>query len=113
MVLPEKVRSDALPDNLPFNTPCKHYSECGCEVSACCLDCPLPVCKFELKQGMKTVRDIQRYLRIVHLLDEGRSVEWVMQVMGISRRTVFRAQAEKISATYSLTDTIRRTRIEV
>ena len=106
MTIPERVRSDALPDGLPFNTPCKHYNECGCEVSACCFNCPLPVCKYEEEQGMQTVRAKQSYLAIVHLLDEGRSVGWIMQVMGISRRTVYRAQESQNSATAPLTDTL-------
>lgn len=103
MVTPVKVRSDALPESLHFNTPCKHYNECGCEVSSCCFDCPLPVCKYEFTQGMQTVRGILRNLRIVHFLDEGYSVDWVIQVMGVSKRTVYRAQKSQNSVTASLT----------
>ncbi len=103
MVTFAKVRSDALPEGLPFNTSCKHYNECGCEVASCCFDCPLPVCKHEFTNGMQTVRGILRNLRIVHFLDEGRSVDWVMQVMGVSRRTVYRARKSQNSVIASLT----------
>ncbi|KKK70294.1 hypothetical protein LCGC14_2925440 [marine sediment metagenome] len=96
-----------------MTTLCNHYNECGCEVSPCCLDCPLPVCKYEEEQGMQTVRANQKYLMIVHLLDEGRSVDWIMQVTGISRRTVYRAQAAQNSVTAPLTDTLRHAMLDV
>ena len=34
------VRSDTLPENI-------NYRDDGCEVSFSCLDCPLPICKFD------------------------------------------------------------------
>jgi len=94
-------------------TPCNHYNECGCELSACCLDCPLPVCKYELVQGVKTVRDTQRRLAILHLLDEGRSVDWIVQVLGISESAVYRAQRVKNTVTESLTDRARHAKLDV
>jgi len=103
MVISVGVREDILPEDPLFNTPCKHYNECGCEVASCCFDCPLPVCKHEFTNGMQTVRGILRNLRIVHFLDEGRSVDWVMQVMGVSRRTVYRARKSQNSVIASLT----------
>ncbi|KKL60649.1 hypothetical protein LCGC14_2203210 [marine sediment metagenome] len=94
-------------------TSCNHYNECGCEVSACCLDCPLPVCKFEFKQGMKTVSATLKSLRISHFLDEGRSMAWIMQVMGVSRRTVYRAKSDRNSVTDPLTLSVRRATMNV
>ena len=94
-------------------TSCNHYNECGCEVSACCLDCPLPVCKYELAQGMKTVRDTQRHLAILHLLDEGRSVGWIVQVLGISESAVYRAQRVKNTVRPPLTDSIRHAKMSI
>ena len=91
---------------------CTH-NECGCEVAGCCFECPLPVCKFELAQGMKTVRETQRRLAILHLLDEGRSISWIVQVLGVSERTVFRAQKSKNTVTTPLTDSVRHTKMSI
>lgn len=62
---------------------------------------------------MQTVRATQKRLRIVHLLDEGRSISWIVQVLGISRRTVYRALASRNSVTASLTDSVRSDTINV
>lgn len=96
-----------------MTTTCKHYNECGCEFSDCCFDCPLPVCKFEEKQGAKTVRDNLQHLRIAHLRDEGRTVKWIGQVMGVSVRSVFRSLSARNCATAPLTDTIRRATMDI
>ncbi|KKL56077.1 hypothetical protein LCGC14_2249020 [marine sediment metagenome] len=110
----QKVRGDALPESIRLSTPCHHYNECGCEVSSCCMDCPLPVCKLEFSQGMRTVRFTQRNLRIAHLRDEGRTVEWIAQVFGISERAIFAALSKvKKSEASSLTDRVRSDKIDV
>ena len=96
-----------------MTTLCNHYNECGCEFSTCCFDCPLPVCKLEYEQGAQTVRALQKTLRIIHLLDEGRSVGWIMQVLGVSERTVYRAQKSKNTVTAPLTDTFTRAKMSI
>jgi len=93
---------------LPIDVPCKH-DECGCEVSKCCFNCPLPVCKDELPQGMRSVRTYMKDLRIVHLLDEGYTVERVVRLLRVGERTVYRAmERSKNTVTSRLTDTNRR-----
>ncbi len=92
---------------------CKHYNECGCEVSSCCIECPLPVCKYEEEQGIQTVRANLRALRIAHLIDEGRTIGWIMQVMGVSERTVYRALAARNTVTAPLTESVRSDTINV
>lgn len=99
------IRKDALPSDIRFNATCGHYSKCGCEVTGCCFDCPLPVCKYELPHGLNTLRAQQRALRIAHFTGEGFSVDWIARVMGLSRRTVFRVLA---GDKRRLTDTTRR-----
>ena len=96
-----------------MDTPCNHYNECGCEFSSCCFECPLPVCKLELKQGAKTVRDNLQNLRVAHFRDEGRSVKWIAQVMGLSKRSVFRSLAARNCAIAPLTDTNRRATMDI
>ena len=102
----EKVGADTLPEHV-------RYRDTGCELHSTCLTCPLPVCKEELTNGRRSVRARMRTLQINLLLDEGRSVDWIVQVMGVSRRTVFRAQSAKNSVRESLTDTLRRDKIDV
>ena len=89
MVLPE-VQNDTLPVDLGGKSTCVHSDGCGCEVSSCCLDCPLPVCKFEYPQGLLTVRTQQSRLQVLHLRDEGFSRAWIAYVLGISLRSVDR-----------------------
>ncbi len=91
---------------------CKHYNECGCEVSSCCIECPLPVCKYEM--DWRTFKYRLRDLRIVHLRDEGRTVEWIAQVLGMGVRTVYAALARsQNSAASTLTHSVRSDTINV
>lgn len=98
---------------LASDAPCKHYSGCGCEVSDCCLDCPLPVCKYEMSHGIQSAKAMWRTLRINHLLDEGRSVNWITQVMDVSVETVYRARRAKNTVIAPLPDTTRRGKLNV
>ncbi|KKM04745.1 hypothetical protein LCGC14_1761140 [marine sediment metagenome] len=97
---------DALPEH-------HRYRDTGCELHSACLTCPLPVCKEELSHGRQSVRARMRTLQINLLSDEGRSVEWIMQVMGVSRRTVYRAKSAQKSVRESLSDTLRRDTMNV
>ena len=37
-------RGATIPEKL---TVCGHTDPCGCDEAACCVECPLPVCKFD------------------------------------------------------------------
>lgn len=90
-----------------------HYQDTGCDLQSHCLTCPLHVCKEEVTQGAQTVRARMRKLQIILLRDEGHSVGWIAHVMGISRQTVYRAVEMKSCNTAPLTDTTRRTTINI
>jgi len=90
------VVEDILPENI-------HYRDTGCELYSACLTCPLPVCKEELSHGRQSVRARMRTLQINLLLSEGRSIGWIMQVMGVGERTVYRALESKNTVIESLT----------
>ena len=97
-----------------MSTPCKHYNECGCEVSSCCLECPLAVCVYEEPHGGKTIQNLLQDIRIAHLRDEGRSVRWISEFMNLSTSAIFKSLARsKSSVVGSLTDTTRRATIDV
>ena len=71
------------------------YKDVGCELHSHCLTCPLPVCKEELTQGIQAIRAHMRKLQIELLRDEGHTVEWIAQVMGITERGVYKSVARK------------------
>ncbi len=84
----DKVRADALPEHV-------RYRDVGCDLQPHCLTCPLPVCKEELVQGTQAVRAYLRGLQIALLRSEGRTVEWIAQVMGITVRGVYKSVAKE------------------
>lgn len=67
---------------------CGHPAPCGCSrVAMCCLECPLPVCVFELPSAPRNaVRDAE----IVRRRHRGDGPREVAADMGISLRTVHR-----------------------
>lgn len=89
------------------STPCKHYSECGCEASICCLNCPLPVCRYDIGHGLQTIYAYQRRARVRQLMNTGYTADRIAQVTGMSLRAVYSLAAQN-SASASLTDTTRR-----
>ncbi|KKL14326.1 hypothetical protein LCGC14_2339010 [marine sediment metagenome] len=90
-----------------------HYRDVGCDLHSACLTCPLPVCKEELKHGAASIRAHMRELQINLLRSEGRTVEWIAEVMGISVRTVCRLSASKGDDTMPLTDSSRHAKMSI
>ena len=88
------------------------YKDVGCELHSHCLTCPLPVCKEELTQGIQAIRAHMRNLQIQLFRDEGRTVEWIAQVMGITVRGVYKSIARKRELG-PLTATPRRAKMTV
>lgn len=105
MVTHAKVGGDALPERV-------RYRDVGCELYSACLTCPLPVCKEELTQGTQAVRAYMRGLQIALLRNEGRTVKWIAQVMGISVRGVYKSVARQHELG-ALTDSTKRSTIDV
>ncbi|MFN3974630.1 MAG: Mor transcription activator family protein [Dehalococcoidia bacterium] len=83
---------DALPDYYP-------YKDEGCEVSSSCLNCPLPLCKYDDPQGYQRWLAQQREERDQRIWEtrqrEGLTVPQLAQRFGVSQRTVFRALARQ------------------
>lgn len=82
-----RSRSDALPENAD-------YRDDGCDVSPSCLNCPLPMCRYEVHGGVSTIDRIERYRRIRELHAAGLSAAAIAEQVGCSRRTVSRALKE-------------------
>ncbi|MBI4220343.1 MAG: helix-turn-helix domain-containing protein [Chloroflexi bacterium] len=87
------VRSDTLPEN-------STYRDDGCDVSPTCLDCPLPVCKYDdpdfLRRTARSARD--RAILATRKV-EGLSVPALAARFGVSTRTVHRVlQSERLGS---------------
>ena len=87
------VRADTLPENAT-------YRDDGCDVSPSCLNCPLPICKYDdpdyLRRTARSARDRA-------ILDVRRREALTVPVLavrfGVSIRTVHRAlQSERLAA---------------
>jgi hypothetical protein len=77
------VRSDTLPENT-------RYKDDGCDASLTCLECPLPLCKYDdpgwLQRENRRTRDDE----IFHLRSQQVAVTEISKRFGISTRTVHR-----------------------
>ena len=80
-----QLRMDILPGRDP-------YRDDGCEVSASCLRCPLPQCKYDVPNWARRNRRDRRDAEIVAAHRRERlSVPALARRFGVSDRTVFRA----------------------
>lgn len=68
-----------------------HYEDTGCEVSDSCLDCPLPLCRYDDPTWFQRNRRLARDFRIVHAMQkESLSIHETAKRFSITTRTVFR-----------------------
>ncbi len=63
MVVETQPIKDALPEHLDWR-------DTGCDVSPSCFTCPLPICRYEVKGGLRT---ISTYLRAQKIVAESRT----------------------------------------
>lgn len=83
------VRRDTLPDGVD-------YPDDGCDIAPSCLNCPLPVCKWDYPgvTGNNVKRAWHRNIRTEAIRRDraaGMMVKAIMQKHGVSQRTVMRA----------------------
>lgn len=77
-------RSDALPEQT-------RYRDEGCELAPSCLNCPLPLCRYDLPGGLRRHRLRNRDEEIIRLRRSSRlTIEEIAHRFGLSRRSVFR-----------------------
>ena len=68
-----------------------HYDDNGCEVSESCLDCPLPLCKYDNPVWYQRNRRLARDFRVLHIMqDNSLSVQQTAERFSVTARTVFR-----------------------
>ena len=81
-------RHEPILDGLPEHT---HYVDRGCDVSASCLRCPLPQCRFDDPAWYQAYKREARDREVLAACEDGLSVFEVARQFGISPRTVYRA----------------------
>jgi hypothetical protein len=78
------VCRDALPENVG-------YRDEGCDLSPSCLNCRLPICRYDRPGGTRRLRTLDRDEEIVRLRRRERlPIDDVARRFHLSRRTVFR-----------------------
>jgi hypothetical protein len=84
MITLEPVRADTLPENT-------NYRDDGCDISDSCLDCPLPVCKFDAPGWLQRASRYERDMNIVNMrVRDGLSVDEIADRVELSGRTIHR-----------------------
>lgn len=82
------TRKNELTDTIPEFC---HYEDTGCEVSAACLDCPLPQCKFDDPAWYQRNRRLARDFQVMYAIQlESLSMEEAAARFSVTVRTVFR-----------------------
>lgn len=66
------------------------FPDRGCFFAPSCLGCPLPVCVYEVPNGVALARRVNEALRVRRLRQQGASVEEIAMAIGRGRRTVYR-----------------------
>ena len=101
------VRADTLPENI-------NYRDDGCEVSFSCLDCPLPICKFDdpgwIQRESRQSRD---EAMISARRSENLSVAEVAERFEVSTRTVHRVLKQEREGTRQVPDPEQRPMLSV
>ena len=78
------VMEDALPENV-------RYRDEGCDLSPSCLNCRLPLCRYDLPGGTRRLRTLPRDEEIARLRRSERlPINVLARRFDVSRRTVFR-----------------------
>ena len=68
-----------------------HYEDTGCEASDSCLDCPLPMCRYDDPVWYQRNRRLANDFRVVQVIErENLSIDEASLRFGVAPRTVFR-----------------------
>ena len=72
------------------------YTDNGCKLFGSCLNCPFPVCVYDLPSGGFSLGRQMRDQEIIHrYFDEQKSVAELAKTFRVTERTVRRALAER------------------
>ena len=69
------------------------YKDTGCDLHPKCLECPLPMCKYDDPDRRVPMRRDVRDAQIIDLLAQGVKIPNVAAEVGTSERTVYRIRS--------------------
>ena len=70
-------------------------SDDGCEYASRCLECPLPLCKYDSTLAILQMKLKERDDKIVRMFSAGKSKNEIAKKFNVSERTVDRALAKR------------------
>jgi hypothetical protein len=85
-----RTKVDLLEDPLPEHV---QYQDSGCVVSASCLCCPLPACRYVVRGGLAALLRAPRDQELLELHRRGAGIDRLCRQFHLSRRSVFRILA--------------------
>ena len=95
---PAEIESDLPPEYC-------HYKDEGCELAACCLDCPFPQCIYDEPRGRQRLLKTMRNGEIARLFSDGnKEVKELASMFGLSQRTIQRALKSTLLTSASKTE---------
>jgi hypothetical protein len=84
----DRNEAQSVVDTLPENV---RYRDEGCDLSPSCLNCRLPLCRYDLPGGTRRLRTLPRDEEITRLRRcERLPIDVLARRFEVSRRTVFR-----------------------
>ncbi|KKN68694.1 hypothetical protein LCGC14_0448850 [marine sediment metagenome] len=70
---------------------CGHNLGCGCAgISDCCFTCPLIICRFDKKGGVREIRNTSRNQEIVRMRRLGKTVNEISSHFELSKTAISR-----------------------
>jgi len=67
----------------------KIYPDRGCDYSPSCLDCPLPICRYDSADRSRTALS-KRDVKILELRAQGLSIDQLAREFNLSQRQIYR-----------------------
>lgn len=67
-----------------------NWRDTGCEVAPACLECPLPQCRYDVRGGLRTMRNAQRDPAVAAMWAQGATIDELTEQYALSRRSVYR-----------------------
>ncbi len=67
------------------------YPDRGCSLAPSCLECPLPVCRYEVPGGIRQIRAMERDAEATRLMHEGLTPKEIGVSLGMPERSAWRS----------------------
>jgi hypothetical protein len=88
---PEKTQDQNTQQEKDLKPEYCQYRDEGCEYARACLECPFPQCLYDEPRGRQRWMKQTRDKEIKRLSDQGKKVNELAAIFGVSQRTIQRA----------------------